>query len=145
MEAQLSQSTATSQKCEREYITLRDAVKHLSEGWRLDVERLKKEMNEREAKLRKETEEISEKYRKLLEQVDKERESQGSVKAILAEERRIQKEWEETFGKQLNDLRGSLQRSEQDSSTAEKTARYVQYYFICNQSRTHVSRQTSLK
>ena len=48
METQVQQSTAVSTKCEREYLTLRDSIKHLSEGWKTDVDKLKKEMNERE-------------------------------------------------------------------------------------------------
>ena len=66
MEAQVAQCTAVSQKSEREYITLRDAIKHLGDGWKQDVERLKREMHERETKWKKEAEDVGFKYRRLL-------------------------------------------------------------------------------
>ena len=122
MEAQLSQSTALSQKSEREYHTLRDSLKQLSEGWKLDLERIKREMKEREEKVRKEEEEMGEKYRKLMEEVEEERKKHERVKSILAEERRIQREWEEGFRTQLDEFQGSVQRSETDSATAKKMA-----------------------
>ncbi|KAL5513312.1 hypothetical protein ACEPAH_3710 [Sanghuangporus vaninii] len=125
MEAQVHHSTAISQKCEREYVTLRDSITHLSEGWKRDVDRLKKEMRERETKLRKEAEDVGRKYRKLLEQSEKEREAFSSVQQILTEERRLQREFEDIFRLQLDELRGSLQRSEQDSSSAAKTAQQI--------------------
>lgn len=122
MEAQVQQSTAVSQKCEREYVTLRDAITHLSEGWKHDVGQLKKEMQEREAKVRTEAEDIGRKYKRLLEQSEKEREAYASVKKILEEERRLQQDLKDFFGSQLDELHGSLQRSEQDSSSAAKMA-----------------------
>lgn len=122
MEAQVQQSTTVSQKCEREYITLRDAIKHLSEGWKNDVERLKKEMQEKEGKLRKQAEETGEKHRKFMEQVKKERECHSLVESIRIEEKLVQKEWEESLRAQIDELRESLRRSEHDSSMAGKTA-----------------------
>ena len=86
MEAQVAQCTAVSQKSEREYITLRDAIKHLGDGWKQDVERLKREMHERETKWKKEAEDVGFKYRRLLSQVEKERALQTSVKELKAEE-----------------------------------------------------------
>lgn len=125
MEAQLLQSTALSQKSEREYITLRDALKQLSESWKLDLERIKKEMKEREEKVRKEEEEMGEKYRKLVEEVEEERKKHDRVKSILEEERRIQREWEEGFKAQLDEFHGSVLRSETDSATAKKMAQQI--------------------
>ena len=122
MEAQVQQSTAISMKSEREYITLRDAIKHLSEGWKADVERLKKEMNEREAKLRKEAEDIGAKYRKLLDQVEKEREAHALVSQIRADESRIREEWETLLKAQVNELRDSMQSSFQETATASRIA-----------------------
>src|SRR5882762_3891669 len=48
MEAALSESTALSQKSEREYITLRDSLKSMTESWKQDIERLRDEMRKKE-------------------------------------------------------------------------------------------------
>ena len=122
MENQVQQSTAVSTKCEREYLTLRDSIKHLSEGWKTDVDKLKKEMNEREGKLRKEAEEMGEKYRKLLEQVEKEREGHALVAQIREEERRTKEEWENHLKTQIDELRASMHSSFQETTTASRIA-----------------------
>ncbi|KAH8108321.1 hypothetical protein DFH11DRAFT_1634401 [Phellopilus nigrolimitatus] len=125
MEAQVHQSSAVSQKSEREYITLRDAIKHLSEGWKQDVDKLKREMQEREAKLRKEAEDVGGKYRRLLEQAEKERKARSTVEELRAGEMGLQGEWERLLRAQIDELRISVQRSEQESTRAGKTAQDV--------------------
>lgn len=125
METQVQQCTSVSQKSEREYVTLRDAIKHLSEGWKQDVDRLKKEMQERESKWQKEAEEVGFKYRRLVQQVEKERELQTAVKYLRAEEERIHSEWEGILTAQIQELRSSMQRTESETSTAGKIAQYV--------------------
>ena len=62
MEVNLAESTALSVKSEREYITLRDSMKHMVEGWKADVERLKEEMAKKERDWRKEAEQLGKKY-----------------------------------------------------------------------------------
>ena len=135
MEAQVAQCTAVSQKSEREYITLRDAIKHLGDGWKQDVERLKREMHERETKWKKEAEDVGFKYRRLLSQVEKERALQTSVKELKAEEERVKREWEDALLKQIQELRTGIQRGESETSTAGKTAQYVstilRSYYAC--------------
>ena len=122
MEAQVHQSTITSQKAEREYVTLRDSIKHLSEGWKQDVERLKREMRERETKLRKEAEEAGVKYQRLLDQVEKKEVSRKSAEELRSEEKEVHEKWEGELKGQIGDLKRSLARSEEDSSVARKTA-----------------------
>ena len=66
MEISLSESTALSQKSEREYLTLKDSVKGLSEGWARDVQSLREEMVKKQEESRKEAEEIALKYKSLV-------------------------------------------------------------------------------
>ena len=62
MEIALAEATALSQKSEREYLTLKDAVKGLQDGWRADVERLQEEIKGKETVWRKEIEQVNLKY-----------------------------------------------------------------------------------
>ncbi|TFL04620.1 hypothetical protein BDV98DRAFT_562559 [Pterulicium gracile] len=48
MEGALSESTALSQKSEREYLTLRDSIRGMTEGWKADVGALREELKLRE-------------------------------------------------------------------------------------------------
>lgn len=50
MEGALSESTALSQKSEREYLTLRDSIRGMTEGWKADVGALREELKSREEK-----------------------------------------------------------------------------------------------
>ncbi|THH07317.1 hypothetical protein EW145_g3458 [Phellinidium pouzarii] len=125
METQVQQSTTVSQKSEREYVTLRDGIKHLSEGWKQDTAKLKKEMQEREAKLRKEAEDIGKKYQRLLEQIEKERKARSTVDQLRSEEERVRDEWTRAFRMQVDELRERILLSEQESTMAGKIAQDV--------------------
>ncbi len=63
MEIALAEATALSQKSEREYLTLKDAVKGLQDGWRADVGRLQEEIKVKETVWRKEIEQVNLKYK----------------------------------------------------------------------------------
>jgi hypothetical protein len=54
METTMAESTALSEKAQREYVTLKDSVKNLQEGWQTDVEVLRTEMKRREDEWKKE-------------------------------------------------------------------------------------------
>jgi vancomycin resistance protein YoaR len=125
MEAQVAQSTAVSQKSEREYITLRDSLKQLSEGWKTDMEKLRIEMRRREEKWRGEAVEAGVKYKKLLEEVEKERAEKESLAEIRKEMEHVQKKWETGFLARLEELEGGIGRSERETEAAGKIARYV--------------------
>jgi predicted nucleic acid-binding Zn-ribbon protein len=73
MEANLAESTALSAKSEREYITLRDSMKHMVDGWKADVERLKEEMSRKEQDWKKEAEQLGKKYEDLQKFIQAER------------------------------------------------------------------------
>jgi hypothetical protein len=73
MEMSLAESTALSAKSEREYITLRDSVKHMVEGWKEDVERLKEDMSRKEQEWKDESELMGKKYQDLRKLVEESR------------------------------------------------------------------------
>ena len=125
MEAQVSQSNAISQKSEREVITLRESMKHLSAGWKQELDGLRSDIMKREERCRKECEEIGEKYRKLVELVKKERAEYASVKEFKAALERIATEWESSLKAQLAELKAGLSKSQVESELAGKIAQYV--------------------
>ena len=86
------------------------------------MERLKREMRERETKLRKEAEEAGLKYQRLLDQVEKKEVSRKSAEELRSEEKEVHEKWEGELKGQITDLKRSLARSEEDSSMARKTA-----------------------
>lgn len=73
MESQLAESTALSAKSEREYITLRESLKHLTEGWKADLLRIKEDTQRKEKALRVETEKMAKKYEELVKVAEEER------------------------------------------------------------------------
>lgn len=70
MEISLAESTALSAKSEREYLTLRDSVKHMVEGWKADVEKLKDDMEQKEREWKAEAELMGKKYQTLCKLVE---------------------------------------------------------------------------
>lgn len=122
MEAQVQNSTAHSQKAEREYMTLRDSIKHLSDGWKQDLEKLRKEMHERETKWQKEAEKAGLKYRRLLEEIKKEKEIQSTVHELRSEDTRIRQEWTDELKTDIEELRTGIQQCDRESTVAGKIA-----------------------
>src|ERR1700733_11562660 len=88
MEHALSESTALSQKSEREYITLRDSLKAMTDGWKADTERLREEMTKREEKLQAEAEGMGRKYKRLVEELKSAKDggAKDSVISLRAED-----------------------------------------------------------
>ena len=129
IESSLAESSARSQKAEREYVTLRDSIKGLVESFKQDQNSLREEMKKREDRIRKEADEVKQKYLKLVDEVNKQRERDG---AGLQEIRKLKEEAEEARRKVEDGLRSDIQklREEVDRSTREdngavQTAKYV--------------------
>ncbi|TDL23580.1 hypothetical protein BD410DRAFT_820587 [Rickenella mellea] len=122
METQMTEAVALSHRSEREYLTLRDAVKHLSEGWKADVEGFREDMRRREEQWRKEADQMSAKYRTLLEEVKKEREERDRIVDLRERSEKIKHEWEEGFRTELGTLRDEVSRSTVESKEAGETA-----------------------
>lgn len=123
MELALSESTALSQKSEREYVTLRDSIKGLVESWKSDMERLREEMKRREDKWRAEAESAGKKYIRLVEEIQAVQGDRGSIKALREENSRINKEVESTWTEEIERLKGEVVKSSKDSEVAVNTAR----------------------
>ena len=66
MDSQLAEATSISQRSEREYITLRDSVKGLSEQWAQDISTLKVDFQKREKDWQKQMEDAALKYKSLM-------------------------------------------------------------------------------
>ena len=116
MEAALSESTALSQKSEREYITLRDGMKGMAETWKQDTDRL------REEKLRTEGERLGKMYKDLVEKVKSSNEGRELVKTFKEEDRRRAEEVESLWMKQIEKLKLEVEEQEKTTEAANKTA-----------------------
>ena len=139
MEAALAESQARSQKCEREYITLRDSLKGLVESFKSDQDSLREEMRKREEKMRREAEEVRKKYVRLVDEVKKDREadgrSLGEVVKLKEESERIRKEIEERLRGEVQKLRAEVDRSNRESEGAIQTAKCV--FLLCDETIAH--------
>ena len=125
MEATLSESTALSQKSEREYITLRDGMKGMAETWKQDTDRLREEMRRREEKLRTEGERLGKMYRDLVEKVKSSNEGKELVKTLKEEDQRRTDEVESLWKKQIEAMKLEVEKQEKTTEAANKTAKSV--------------------
>jgi hypothetical protein len=66
METALAQASMSSQKSEREYVTLKDSIKGMVEGWQREVKMLREDVKKKEDEWGKEREEVALKYKSLL-------------------------------------------------------------------------------
>ncbi|KAI0759343.1 hypothetical protein BC629DRAFT_1549338 [Irpex lacteus] len=127
IESSLAESTARTQKAEREYNTLRDSVKGLVDGFKQDHNSLREEMRKREERLRKEADEVKKKYLKLVEEVNKQRESEGSgmneVKRLKEEAEEARRKVEEGLRVEIQKLREEVDRSAREDNGAVQTAK----------------------
>lgn len=122
METALTESTALSQKSEREYLTLRDSIKHMTESWKLETKQLRAEMQAREERLRKEAEEVGKKYKRLVEEVNGSSSDRAEVKRLREENDRISKQVEAAWMTEIQELKEQVQKSTKDSDEAKKKA-----------------------
>jgi hypothetical protein len=65
MEAKLAESTASSQRSEREYITLKESIQGMGEQWTKELDALKTDFKAREDEWKKQVEDSGLKYRTL--------------------------------------------------------------------------------
>lgn len=122
MKAALSESTALSQKSEREYLTLRDSIKGLVESWRTDTDRLREEMRKREEKLRGEAEMVGKKYKILLEEVRTAEAGRAEVKKLRELDKKVADDVRQAWQDEINQLRGEVEKSSKESEVAATTA-----------------------
>lgn len=122
MEAALAESTALSQKSEREYITLRDSIKSMTESWKHETDRLKDEMRKREDRVKKEAETIGKKYKQLAEEMKVAQQAQTKVKDLQNEDSKIRKEIEDEFQQEIKRLTAQAEDQSHRSGQAIETA-----------------------
>lgn len=122
MEAALAESSALSQKSEREYITLRESIKGMTESWKRDTERLREEMKTREEAWRKEAISAGMKYKRLGEEIQERERLKKEVQELKEDEKKCREDIEEEFRKEIAELRGHVDKSNKESDEAVKTA-----------------------
>ncbi|KAJ7625477.1 hypothetical protein FB45DRAFT_795608 [Roridomyces roridus] len=125
MESALAESTALSQKSEREYLTLRDSIKGLVEGFKADTARLRDEMGKREEKVRAEAEGVGKKYRLLLKEIESAGDGRTQVMKAREEEKEAAKKVEEAWAAEVAQLKADVERSDKQSEEAVETARQL--------------------
>ncbi|KAG6896217.1 hypothetical protein C0992_009685 [Termitomyces sp. T32_za158] len=125
MKAALSESTALSQKSEREYITLRDSIKGLVESWKADTERLREEMQRREDKVRAEAESVGRKYKKLLEEVQAAEAGRAEVKKYQELDKKTSREVEQVWQDEITRLKEEVENSNRETEDASALAKRV--------------------
>ena len=123
LETALTESTAVSQRSEREYVTLRESIKGMVEGWKTDTENLREEMRKREERWRKEAEMVGQKYRKLVEEVKAVQDEREKVESLRAEDQKTTKELEDSFREELDRLKAEVAQTDEATGTACETAR----------------------
>ncbi|KAF7968697.1 hypothetical protein HWV62_29648 [Athelia sp. TMB] len=122
MENALAESTALSQKSEREYITLRDSLKKMAEDWKADAERLRAEMTKREKRLQDEAEGMGKKYRLLVEEL-KGGAGKAQIISLRQEDEKIGAQVEDAFRDEIAALRAKMDQVSGDGQEANDTAK----------------------
>lgn len=129
MEGTLVESTALSQKSEREYITLRDSLKKMAEDWKADAERLRTEMTKRENKLKDEAQSMGKKYRLLVEELKGDA-GKDSIASLRQEDEKVGAQVEDAFRDEIVALRAKMDQVSGDGEEANDTAKYVHPFFV---------------
>ncbi|KAI0309216.1 hypothetical protein OF83DRAFT_94029 [Amylostereum chailletii] len=125
MEAALAESSALSSKSEREYVTLRDAVRALKEGWAADVGALKEEMRAGEERWRAEVEALRGMKDALRKEAEGRRAAVEKAEGLRGEASRVEKAVEDAFRAEIEGLRTMLERSEKEHAKAGRTAEHL--------------------
>ncbi|KAG6841239.1 hypothetical protein C0991_000523 [Blastosporella zonata] len=123
MKTALSESTALSQKSEREYIILRDSIKGLVESWKTDTERLRQEMQKREDKVRAEAELVGKKYKKLLEEIQAADGNRLEVNKYQDLDKKVAGDVEQAWQDEIARLKTEIEKSNHASEAAAATAK----------------------
>jgi hypothetical protein len=123
MKTALSESSALSQKSEREYLTLRDSIKGLVESWKSDTERLREEMRQREEKWKAEAESVGKKYNALLEEIKSAEVMREDLKVLQEEDKNAAKGVERAWHDDISKLKEEVERSSKETDDAKNIAK----------------------
>lgn len=125
MEAALTESTALSQKSEREYLTLRDGLDGMAKPLKHEMDLLRKEMRTREDKVKAECERVGKMYARLAKEVQQKEKLKEEIKRIREEDGAKQKEVEKHWTDLITGIKNEVERGGQSSDEALKVAKYV--------------------
>ncbi|TFK17296.1 hypothetical protein FA15DRAFT_676175 [Coprinopsis marcescibilis] len=126
MEAALAESTALSSKSEREYITLRDSIKSMTETWKRDTDRLRDDVIKREQKWKAEAEKIGKDYKQLVQELKRVGKAKVDVQKLKEGNAAKDKELEKMWIDEISQMRVEVQKSNDESSQAVKTAKILE-------------------
>ncbi|QRV73929.1 myosin tail domain protein [Ceratobasidium sp. AG-Ba] len=121
MEITLAEAKAVAQRSEREYVQLRDAMTHLREGWRTEVESLREQMKAS----RTEAQEAADRQKALLRLLDEQKTERQNMDKLQAEQRTIQEEFAKEFQAQLTKALERVELSSRECDAAGQTAKDV--------------------
>ncbi|KAF9530319.1 hypothetical protein CPB83DRAFT_850699 [Crepidotus variabilis] len=125
MESALAESTALSQKSEREYLTLRDSLKHLTEQWKHDTDKLRDEMRKREDKVKNESERVGKMYNKLVEEVKAKEKGKEEVKRLWEEDKKKDEEIRSMWVGEIERLKSLVEGEGKKSAEASRIANHL--------------------
>ncbi|KAH6915765.1 hypothetical protein BKA70DRAFT_469573 [Coprinopsis sp. MPI-PUGE-AT-0042] len=126
MESALAESTALSSKSEREYLTLRDSMKGMVESWKRDTDRLRDEINKREAKHKAEAEKIGKDYKQLMQEMKKAEKGKEDLKKLKEDNEVKNVEVEKMWTDEIAKMRADLDKSHEESEKAVRTAQVLE-------------------
>ncbi|KAF9038606.1 hypothetical protein BJ165DRAFT_1499150 [Panaeolus papilionaceus] len=125
MEAALAESTALSQKSEREYLTLRDGLDGMAKPLKHEMDLLRKEMRTREDKVKAECERVGKMYARLAKEVQQKEKLKEEIKRIREEDGAKQKEVEKHWTDLITGIKNEVERGGQSSDEALKVANHL--------------------
>jgi len=125
MEEATNQAVISSQKTSREYVTLRDSVKDMTEGWHREVKLLRDEVARKEKEWKNESEEVGMKYQRLLKLQNSTRAEDGKRETITQTARALDDKFHAYAENVLTKLLMDIERSNAQDEQTDRTIREI--------------------
>lgn len=103
-------------------------MKHLTDTWKHDMDRVREEMKKREEKVTAEGERLGKMYKELVEELKKEQEGKQEVKRLWDEDKKKDKEVRKYWMEEIGRIKAGLEKEVRTSSEANQTARLVVFF-----------------
>jgi len=100
-------------------------MKHLTDSWKHDMDRVREEMKKREEKVSAEGERLGKMYKELVEELKKEQEGKQEVKRLWDEDKKKDKEVRKYWMEEVERIKAGLEKEVRTSNEANQTARLV--------------------
>ncbi len=100
-------------------------MKHLTNSWKHDMDRVREEMKKREEKVKAEGERLGKMYKELLEELKKEQEGKEEVKRLWDEDKKKDEEVRKYWVKEMERIKTGFEREVRTSNEANQIARLV--------------------